>query len=396
MGSCRYRLSCVRRRPLRRAPCIQGRSISEKKTQKHSFRSQIRYVTHPTILSKLAGTFLEVSGPEGAAATVERRGRKDQRTARDKITALERSVSVLLLPDLGVPNLKPVRETAQGHALTMRDCRGTQASGISGRTMRAGMTAETKRLATRSTSTSKALRPRGRPVKGNEALLAQLIIRAARKLFFENGYEKTSTDEVAALAQCSKRTIYARFATKADLFEAVVLDFVAERRSVGNWEALAGLSLREQLIKYSEKTVEGFLRADVRSLYFVIHQEAARFPELVRIAEEAGRKPSTARLVKILESSSVEGESSVPGRTIYCARACATDPLHRRREDRGHRRSLQLRASVRRLFPVRMRKAADMSNELKSISWIDVAPCVSEERSGSRTAFEALPPIAVV
>jgi len=151
-------------------------------------------------------------------------------------------------------------------------------------------------------------RPQGRPVKGKEVLLTADIIRAGRRLFFEKGYENTSTDEVAAAAKCSKRTIYARFSTKVDLFEAVVLDFVAEKRSLTNPRVLAGRTLRDRLLVMAETTVETFLQPDVTALYFLVHREAGRFPELVRIVEASGRKPSVDEMVALLSDGGMQGD----------------------------------------------------------------------------------------
>ncbi|MFK3781706.1 TetR/AcrR family transcriptional regulator [Agrobacterium sp. NPDC089420] len=151
-------------------------------------------------------------------------------------------------------------------------------------------------------------RRRGRPVKGSEAKVAEDIIAAAQQLFFDRGYEGTSTDDVAALANCSKRTMYSRFATKADLFEAVILKFVQDKRSFVDIPVMAGRNLAERLTMMGEKMTETLTRPDILALHFLFHKEAARFPELVRIADEAGRKPSRQVLIDILKEGGVEGD----------------------------------------------------------------------------------------
>lgn len=151
-------------------------------------------------------------------------------------------------------------------------------------------------------------RPRGRPVKGSEHQVKEDIVAAARSLFFEKGYEGTSTDEVSAKAGCSKRTLYARFVTKADLFEAVIKRFVEESNAVTQPYVLSGKTLEDRLVKMAEKMVEAFLSDDVRSFYFLIHREADRFPELVKIAEAAARKPSQQRIVELLEQGGISGD----------------------------------------------------------------------------------------
>jgi AcrR family transcriptional regulator len=48
--------------------------------------------------------------------------------------------------------------------------------------------------------------------------LPQAILRMAIVTFVENGYEKASMDEVAARASTTKRTVYAHFGNKEELF----------------------------------------------------------------------------------------------------------------------------------------------------------------------------------
>lgn len=50
----------------------------------------------------------------------------------------------------------------------------------------------------------------------------QRIVEAARELFVERGYRGTTLSDVAASAEVSDRTIYVRFATKAELLKRVV------------------------------------------------------------------------------------------------------------------------------------------------------------------------------
>jgi TetR/AcrR family transcriptional regulator, mexJK operon transcriptional repressor len=149
---------------------------------------------------------------------------------------------------------------------------------------------------------------RGRPVKGSELRVTDDIVAAAQALFFLNGYERTSVEDVATLAHSSKRTVYAKFATKAELFQAVILRFVAQKQAITDPFVLSGTTLRERLMNLAEKSVEAFLQDDVKALYFLIHREAAMFPELVRIVEESGRKPTQQRIIDLLCEGGIKGD----------------------------------------------------------------------------------------
>jgi len=50
------------------------------------------------------------------------------------------------------------------------------------------------------------------------------ILNAAVKLFCENGFEKTSIEDLAKESEYTKRTIYRYFTCKEDIFFAVILD----------------------------------------------------------------------------------------------------------------------------------------------------------------------------
>lgn len=53
-------------------------------------------------------------------------------------------------------------------------------------------------------------------------LSKELILSTARKLFIENGFEKTSMRQVAQKLACSHGAIYYHFANKAELFQEIV------------------------------------------------------------------------------------------------------------------------------------------------------------------------------
>ena len=52
--------------------------------------------------------------------------------------------------------------------------------------------------------------------------LREHIVDAAKLVFLESGFERSSMDAIAARAQTSKRSLYAHFATKDELFAAAV------------------------------------------------------------------------------------------------------------------------------------------------------------------------------
>lgn len=56
------------------------------------------------------------------------------------------------------------------------------------------------------------------------------ILDAARKLFQKNGVSKTTVDEIARDADCSKATIYVYFKNKNDIYYHIVLEYMTALR----------------------------------------------------------------------------------------------------------------------------------------------------------------------
>jgi AcrR family transcriptional regulator len=64
----------------------------------------------------------------------------------------------------------------------------------------------------------------GAPAKREQkkALQRRKILDAAREVFFRDGFVNANLDEVAALAEVAKGTLYRHFDSKADLYVAVL------------------------------------------------------------------------------------------------------------------------------------------------------------------------------
>lgn len=101
-------------------------------------------------------------------------------------------------------------------------------------------------------------------------------------LFLRDGYEKTSMDSIAAELGMSKRTLYARFPSKSELFEAVATRVL--ERSLAALEAveLVGRPPREQLLEATRHLLSDALDSDIVALDRVVTSEARSFPGLAR------------------------------------------------------------------------------------------------------------------
>lgn len=145
---------------------------------------------------------------------------------------------------------------------------------------------------------------RGRPV--NEALVPQ-ILQIAGELFLDHGYQGTTMDAVARAVGMSKLTLYKRFASKEELFSAIVRDKCNQFIPDVLFEKLDGMPVREALIAMGggllrllnsreAMTIEVMLRSEggqtLRDLFF------AAGPDRMKAAMSAyfGRLKSRGQL----------------------------------------------------------------------------------------------------
>ena len=139
----------------------------------------------------------------------------------------------------------------------------------------------------------------------------QAIVAAAEKLFLDKGYEGTSLDEVARLANASKATIYAYYKNKVGLFRGIVavkLNAVfgaiesAERGHLPIDQALNALGQTFLTLLLSPVTLK---------FYRLIVSQGAEFPDLAAAWYENGPKTAINRVASMLRVRAAAGEIAV-------------------------------------------------------------------------------------
>ena len=109
-----------------------------------------------------------------------------------------------------------------------------------------------------------------------------LLLAAARRVFLERGYYAATLDQIADEAGFSKGAVYSRFASKADMFLALLEDRIAERAAENARLAgeLAGTGNFAALLDLAERAERGAPGWRLLVTEFRVH--AARDPELNR------------------------------------------------------------------------------------------------------------------
>lgn len=149
-----------------------------------------------------------------------------------------------------------------------------------------GLTVKTVRFSLVTTS----MNPDEKPCQSAHSPKRQAVLAGARKVFGEQGYERTSVDQIAAQANVSKATVYHHFKDKRELFVAC---FSAEADELRD-------GVRCMLRREPEGSVEAALQAvgerlltlfmapGIVAFYRNAYAEVARSPELGQTLFERG------------------------------------------------------------------------------------------------------------
>lgn len=125
------------------------------------------------------------------------------------------------------------------------------------------------------------------------------LLTAATQLFLEHGYERTSCEQVAALARARKASFYARYPNKAALFAAVIHAEV-ERSLPPAAAALANLPLRDRLVAVGTALLNHSLGPEALALMRLIIAEAQLMPDLARHADLIGWERGVRRVAEAI------------------------------------------------------------------------------------------------
>ncbi|RKN50690.1 TetR/AcrR family transcriptional regulator [Micromonospora endolithica] len=141
------------------------------------------------------------------------------------------------------------------------------------------------------------------------------ILAAALAEFLEHGYLGAGMDRIAARAKASKVTVYAHFADKQALFEAVFTDAIgaAERAGSPLVEALAeSTDLPRDLRSFAREHVAAVTRPHLVQLRRMIIGEAGRFPDLARAWHRAAPERGHATLARVVARLAERGLVRAP------------------------------------------------------------------------------------
>jgi len=125
---------------------------------------------------------------------------------------------------------------------------------------------------------------RGRPFDEDKL---KSIISTARRLFGENGFERTTIDAIADASGVTKMTIYSHFKSKEDLFGATITSRVEEEFSINN-KNLNPKNPREGLAIIAENFLTLIRKDEVLGMYRTMFSSALTHKNLCNLFYKNG------------------------------------------------------------------------------------------------------------
>jgi TetR/AcrR family transcriptional repressor of mexJK operon len=144
---------------------------------------------------------------------------------------------------------------------------------------------------------------------GTSARKHKAILDAAIQVFLKSGYLGANVEEIAALSEVSKQTIYKHFSSKEALFVEIVTTMTdVASDTVHNEIAEPGeRDVADFLQMYAQRQLTVVLTPRLMQLRRLVIAEVGRFPELAKVLYERGPQRAIATIAKTLERLAARG-----------------------------------------------------------------------------------------
>ena len=130
------------------------------------------------------------------------------------------------------------------------------------------------------------------------------ILKAATEVFLKSGYLGTNMDEIAALSEVSKQTVYKHFASKEALFIEIVTSMTDQAGDIVRDEVAElddGGDVAAYLFDYAYRQLTVVLTPRIMQLRRLVIGEVSRFPDLAKVLYERGPMRAMSALATLFE-----------------------------------------------------------------------------------------------
>lgn len=148
--------------------------------------------------------------------------------------------------------------------------------------------------------------------RSSAARKTECIVNAALRVFLDTGYGAATVDAIAAAAGVSKATIYTRFASKEELFAAVIeRECLACSKRMAVVEQAPALELSQALREIADMLLDIILLPRNLAIQRLVIAELPRFPELGRTFYDRGPAVTLKNLTNFVRARMARGELRV-------------------------------------------------------------------------------------
>ncbi|MBF7143615.1 MULTISPECIES: TetR/AcrR family transcriptional regulator [Pseudomonas] len=140
----------------------------------------------------------------------------------------------------------------------------------------------------------------GRPRQSQAGEVERRLLDAALQCFLSYGFEGASCEDIARAAGASKATLYARYANKEALFEAVVQRHVVTLLMPA--EAIPALALEGRLRHVGQGMLEHALQPGTLAMMRLVIATANRAPALAAEVNRMGWEGGFSRVLAAIEA----------------------------------------------------------------------------------------------
>lgn len=141
-----------------------------------------------------------------------------------------------------------------------------------------------------------------------KTLKRETILAIAKNAFLTDGYADTSMSSIAARLGGSKGTLYNYFASKEELFSAVMRDHCSTVGHLMDHLTVGDGGFEARLRRFGEGYLTLILTDEFLAIYRLVTAEAARFPEITAAFFEAGPNARKAELAQFFAQAMERGE----------------------------------------------------------------------------------------
>jgi TetR/AcrR family transcriptional repressor of mexJK operon len=141
---------------------------------------------------------------------------------------------------------------------------------------------------------------------------AEAVLAAAEQTFLARGFGAVSMDAIAREAAVSKATVYAHFASKEELFGAVIARVSERRFGAFSADALDPHAVEASLTTIAQRFLELVLSAEGVAVNRIVIAEVTRFPVLGDVFWQSGPERTRMRVEGFLRRAVEAGTLAVP------------------------------------------------------------------------------------